>query len=222
MPIVEDIRTTITKSTPAMAVVGVTDLAVERVRHLQAEVNKTVAALDPSSIDPKAVTATVQQAPAQLVAKALEVAGDVQEQVTSSVEGLAGRGRSLVNRIADQRSTKELVKTGRSTISRGKAAVTTARRAVDDTTIAAKSLVTVGRREAGEVAGELEKSVADTEKVVAARTRGTKSAAKRTVTTARTRAASTRSASKGAVTSAKKAASAASKAAGDAAAKVGD
>jgi len=264
MTSIAEIRKNVTASTPVLAVVGVTDVVVERLRTAaaraekvqagvedalttyqvelrkgleaaQAEVGKTIAAyqvgLDRETL-PKAsqnvraavqqVPAAVQQVPALAVSRALEVAG----QVETSYAGLAERGKELVERVRRQQSTQDLLAQSRTTVDRTKAAVTTARKAVDDTTAAAKSVVTIGRREAGETAaavGEtVEQSVAQTEKVVKQRTSGTRAAAKRTATTARNRTAATKTSAKSAASSAQETAAKAEKAAEKAAEKTGD
>jgi hypothetical protein len=256
MALITDIRRSVTESTPVLAVVGATDLAVERVRAaaenasttaiaLQADLEKAVsgasaevgrtvsayqAALEPAAVqarvqkalDPKTLQATVQQVPALAVSRVLEVAGQVETRYT----GLADRGRDLVDRVRTQKATQDLIAQGKTTISRTRAAVTTARKAVDETTAAARSTVTVGRKEVKDAARGVEKqveeSVAASEKVVADRTSRTRAAARRTATTARKNAAGTRSAAKGAATSARKTAAQAEKAAENSARKVGD
>jgi hypothetical protein len=262
---ITEIRKSVTESTPVLAVVGATDVVVERVRATtstaaaraekvqaglgdalttyqvelrkglevaQAEIGKTVAAyqigLDPQRVQAKVVEtvqhvpAVVQQAPALAVSRALEVAG----QVETGYAGLAERGKQLVERVRRQKPTQELVEQGKATLTRTRAAVTTARKAVDDTTAAARSAVTIGRREAGETAAAveqtLEASVQKTEQVVAQRTSGTRAAAKRTTTTARKGADATKKATKNAATSARTTAGTAEKAAEKAAEKVGD
>jgi len=214
MAIISDIRKSVTESTPALAVIGATDLAVEKVRAVpvKARVQDVQKALEPQAL---------QQVPALAVSRVLDVAG----QVETRYEGLAERGKVLVERVRTQKATQDLMAQGRATLSRTRAAVTTARRAVDDTTSAARSTVSVGRKEIRETAGavgkQVEQSVAATEKVVAQRTSGTRSAAKRTVTTARQTAGQTRSTAKGAATSARRTAEKAEKAAGAGAGKVG-
>ena len=262
---IAEIRKTVTESTPVLAVVGATDVVVERVRTTtstaaaraekvqagleealttyqvelrkglevaQAEVGKTVAAyqigLDPQRVQAKVVEtvrhvpAAVQQVPALAVSRALEVAG----QVETGYAGLAERGKQLVERVRRQKPTQELVEQGKATLTRTRAAVTTARKAVDDTTAAARSAVVIGRREAGETAAAVEQtveaSVAQTEKVVAERTSGTRAAARRTTSTARKGTAATKKAAKAAATSASTTAEKAEKAAESAAEKVGD
>lgn len=258
---VTEIRKNVTESMPVLAVVGATDVVVERVRAAatdaqkvqagiedalttyqvelrkglqaaQAELGKTIQAyqvgLEPARIQAKVAEAVqqlptqVQQVPALAVSRALEVAG----QVESGYVELAERGKQLVERVRRQQPTQDLLAQGRLTGNLAKAAVTTARKAVDDTTTAARAAVTIGRREAAEtVAGveeQVEKSVAQTEKVVEKRTAGTRAAAKRTATTARTRANATKSAAKATATSARTTAAKAADAAEATADKVGD
>jgi heparin binding hemagglutinin HbhA len=234
MALMTDIRKNVTESTPVMAVVGATDYAVERVRvaaanagHLHDEVEKTFAALEtvPATLQArvkKLDAKSVQQMPALAVARALEAAGKVEE----FYEQLAARGKKLIDRVTHQKATQDLLAQGKVTVSRTKAAVTTARKAVDETTSAALGVVHLGRQEAGEAVAEVEKSVAATEKVVAARTRRTRvaaqEAAKEAGTTARKRAVSTRSAVKGAATSARKTAESAVEAVEETVEKIGD
>ena len=262
---IAEIRKSVAESTPVLAVVGATDVVVERVRTTtstaaaraekvqagledalttyqvelrkgleaaQAEVGKTIAAyqigLDPQRVQTKVVEAVqqvpavVQQAPALAVARALEVAG----QVETGYAGLAERGKVLVERVRRQKPTQDLVEQGKATLTRTRAAVTTARKAVDDTTAAARSAVTIGRREVGETAKGVEQtveaSVEKTEQVVAQRTSGTRAASKRTVTTARKGAAATKKATKDAAASAKATTDKAEKAAEASAEKIGD
>ena len=262
---IEEIRKTVAESTPVLAVVGATDVVVERVRTTtstaaaraekvqagledalttyqielrkgleaaQAEVGKTLAAyqigLDPQRVQTKVVEAVqqvptvVQQVPALAVSRALEVAG----QVETGYAGLAERGKQLVERVRQQKPTQDLVEQGKLTLTRTRAAVTTARKAVDETTAAARSAVIIGRREAGETADAveqtLEASVEKTERVVAERTSGTRSATRRTTSTARKGTAATAKAAKTAATSAQTTAQKAGEAAESAADKVGD
>jgi heparin binding hemagglutinin HbhA len=134
----------------------------------QTELGKTIQAyqvgLEPARIQAKLqgavqqVPTAVQQAPALAVSRALEVAG----QVETGYSELAERGKHLVERVRRQKPTQDLIAQGRVTVNQARAAVTTARKAVDDTTAAARSAVTIGRREAGETVAEVEKSVAQT------------------------------------------------------------
>ncbi len=122
----------------------------------QVELGKTIQAyqvgLEPARIQAKVTEAVqqlptqVQQVPALAVSRALEVAG----QVETGYAGLAERGKQLVERVRQQKPTQDLIAQSRFTGNLAKAAVTTARKAVDDTTTAARNAVVIGRREAGQ------------------------------------------------------------------------
>jgi len=192
--------------TPLYAVVGVTDLAVERVRaavrsagQAQVEAQKALSDFD--------ARATAQEVPTRAVAAALTFAGKAEAQY----EELAKRGKSLYERVRTQRSTQDLLNQAGNTISRTKGAVTTARKAADDTATAVRGTLNVGRREAAEVAESTEAAVGTTRR-----------AAKRTTTRAQKNAAATKSAAKGVRTSARKTAAASKTVAKDTADKVGD
>lgn len=237
MSVVTDIRKTVSEATPVMAVVGATDVAVKRVRqaaheagHLQSEletrvtkiqveVEKAVGSLDPAylqkflskTFDPKNLQANAQQVPALAIARALEVAGKVE----TGYESLAERGKKLVLKVEESKATQDLMRQGKATLSRSRAAMTTAQRAVEQTAEEAMATLSIGRRDAKDVVGEVEQAVTTG-------TKGTRAAIKRTATTARTRSAATKTASKSATTSARKSATAARVAAKKAAEKVGD
>lgn len=231
----------VTESTPVLAVVGATDATVERVRaaaknataiqgeietrlaKVQSDAEKVVTKVTDAvetrraqvqtaveNFDAKAFVDTAQQAPALAVSRALELAGKAEK----GYEDLAARGKKLVDRLASQKATQDLISQGKVTLSRTKAAVTTARKAVDTTTAAAIAAVGIGVQEAADAAKE-------TEKVVEGHVVATEEAAKKATATARKRAATTRSAAKGAATSARKTAGAAKKAAKASADKVG-
>jgi heparin binding hemagglutinin HbhA len=230
MTLITEIRKNVSESTPLMAMVGATDYAVERMRAaagnastLQVELEKRVHALEKvpaiveervKSIDPKAV----QQVPALAVARALEAAGRMEQ----SYEQLAVRGKDLLERVGRQKATQDLLRQGKVTLSRTRAAVTTARKAVDDTAAAALSAVNFGRHQAAETVADVAGSVAATEKVVEERTQATREAAGRTVANGRKRAVTTRAAARGVVTSARKTAEKAVDAVEATAEKIGD
>ncbi len=211
MTLVNDIRKSVTDATPVLALVGVTDLVAEKVRSTQAQAAKARADLARVDLDVKTLQGKAQQVPAAALSKTVELAGRAEE----AYGDLATRGQKLVERIKRQKATQDLLAQGKVTLSRGKAAVTTVRKAALDTRTATKATVTIARREGNEV-------VADTQQSVAKRTTGTKSAAKRTTTTARKRAATAKSTTKSAATSARKTATAAARATEAAAAKLGD
>lgn len=206
--------------TPLFAVVGATDLAVERVRAVvagvpavQAQFEARVSAVQSdvekrvSEFDPKALGAKATEVPAKAAARALEVASIGQARY----EALAVRGKTLVDSIRSQASTQQLFDQAGSTVSRGKAAYTTALKAADGTYSAILSTIGVGKHEAEEVADETR-----------AAAKKTSTSAKKAAATARKGAAATKSAAKGVRTSAKKTAAAATTAVEDAADKVGE
>jgi heparin binding hemagglutinin HbhA len=198
-------------------VVGITDLAVERARGAQAQLVqvrdevRTELAADKIQARVKAVPAQAKTLPTTAVSKGLEAAGKVEE----GFDDLAGRGKSLVERIRKQRATQDLVQQGRTTLTRTKAAVTTVRRGAKDTEVAAKGAVTSARKDAATSVDAASKTA---KKATAKRTTP---AAKRTATTAKKRTAASKTATKGATTSARKTATQAVKAASAAADKVG-
>jgi heparin binding hemagglutinin HbhA len=200
--------------TPLFAVVGATDLAVERVRTVVANVTATQAEAQKhaqkaiSEFDPKAAA---QEVPTRAVAVALETASKAEARY----EEFAKRGKQLVERVRTQQSTQEFVHRTSGTISRTKGAVTTTRRAAEDTASALLTTLGVARREATGVvrtASESAEEAADT----------TERSAKKTTARARKNATATKAAAKGVRTSASKTATSASEAAKDAADKVGD
>ena len=218
-------------STPLFAVVGATDLAVERVRAaaasasavqaqfearvsaVQADVEKRVADVEKrvSDFHLEALRAQAQEAPTMAAGRALELASKAEARY----EELAQRGKQLVDRVRSQASTQDLVHQAGNTLSRGKAAVTIARKAANDTASAILGTLNVGKHEATAVVDET------TQRAAAAR-KATQTSARKTAATTRKRAAATKSAVKGVETSAGKTAASASKAAKTAAKKVGD
>lgn len=205
MTLIKDLRKTVTDATPVYAVVGATDVAVEKLRSARARAAKG------PILDTKQVSTRVQQAPLEAMALTLGAAQRVEETYGE----LALRGKKLVDRVQRQQATQDLLAQGKVTISRGKAAATALRRGIADTRPAAKSTLTVAKRDASGAA-------ADARRTAHTRTAGTKTAAKRTATTAKTRTARVQSATKATVTSAGKTAAAASKATDAAAAKIGE
>jgi heparin binding hemagglutinin HbhA len=219
MNLIDDLRET--ASTPVYAVVGITDLAVETARRAQAraaearaQVRAQVRAdLDPNALQVRALQlqAQAQRVPLAAVSRGMETAARAEERY----DELAQRGRSLVERVRRQRATQELIAQGKVTLSRGKAAVTTVRRVVDDTVPAVRDTARTARHDAAEVAE-------DTRARAQTRTRTTRAAAKRTTDTATRRARTAKSTTRSAATSARKTATKAAKAGAAAADKVGD
>lgn len=247
MTTITDIRKTVSESTPVLALVGATDAAVRQARHLianaatvqaevearvtklQEEVEKAVRDFDAKQLqakvaerlDPKALQATAQQVPALALARALELAGKAE----AGYEGLAERGKEIVERVRSQKATQDLIQQGKVTVSRTKAAVTTARKAVDETATVALGVVKAGRSEANlaatVTAAAVEEAVVVAEESVEAAAEATATVAKDAATVVRKSATTTRSAAKRAGTSVRKTASNATKAAESAAANLG-
>lgn len=198
-------------------VVGITDLAVERARGAQAQLAqvrsdvRTELAAERIQARVRTLPEQARTLPTVAVSRGLEAAGKVEE----GFDDLAGRGKKLVGRIRQQKATQDLVRQGRTTLSRTKAAVTTVRRGAKDTEVAAKGTVTSARNDATTT---LEAARTSATKATA---KSTRPAAKRTATTARKRATASKTATKGAGTSARKTAAKAVQAASAAADKVG-
>jgi heparin binding hemagglutinin HbhA len=239
MKVVTDIR----KSAPAMAVLGVTDLAVGKLRSAQADLSAKASTLPGKAIagaealraelTPAKIQADVQNLPNLAISKTLEVAGRAEE----TYGDLAARGKSLVDSVRRRSATKDLLAQGRSTVTLGKAAVTTVRKASDESLVAAKATLTAGRREVAQLAGSLvgeaqteakaakpaakKATTTAAKKKSAKATTSTRSAAKRTSTTATTRSANVKRATKATSTSARKTAAKAATAATTAATATG-
>jgi heparin binding hemagglutinin HbhA len=227
MKVVTDIR----KSTPVLAVVGVTDLAVGALRSAQTDLaaraskvqDTAVAGAEAlrSELSPAKLQADAANLPNLAITKSLEAAGKVEETYGE----LASRGKSLVSKVRRRSATKDLLAQSRSTLTLGKAAVTTVRKASDETLVAAKATLTAGRREAAglvsSVIREGEAEVKAVKPAVQEATKNTRSAAKRTTTTARTRTATVKKAAKATNTSARKTATKAATATSSAASATG-
>jgi len=242
MALVKDIRKTVTDTTPVYAAVGVTDLAIERLRDAGNRVVALRLDLGVSSLQDMAVKRfeKVSEQAQQIPAQVRNQTSDVADKARETYSGLAVRGEKLVKRIRDQKSTQDLFAQAGNTVSLGKGAVTTVRNAALDTQRAAKVTLTTGRREAESLSSSVQKEVRSAGRSVnkaassvqgGVRSAGrsaekaassTASSAKGTSTTAKKNAESTKSAAKGVATSASKTATSASAAAKTATPKVGD
>lgn len=250
MTLVKNIRKTVTETKPVFAAVGVTDLAVEKVRAARDRALAARADLDVSALQDKAIDkatklqgkamdkATLlqdkaikraeklaeqaQHVPSLALNQTLEVAGKAQETYAE----LAVRGHKLVKRIRSQKSTQDLLAQAGSTVSLGKGAVTTVHKAAVDAERVAKATLTSGRHEAEVVIEAVVASVSREAKVTTGTVRksvkATRIPVKRAATTAKKSTTSARRATKSAATSATKTASAAAAAAKVATPKIGD
>lgn len=227
MSVIEDLKKTV-DTTPFFAAVGVTDLAVEKVRfaglragELRTELS---ADLEPTAIQARAtkVAEQVKEIPAVAINQSMVFGGKVAE----GYDELANRGKSLVERIRTQKATKDLVAQANTTVAQAKGAVTATRNAANQVERSAKATITTGRKEAAKVADVVTDSLAEETKVaqteVKESAKRTRTAAKRTSTTTKTATKKATTAAKGARTSAKKTVAAAPKAVEKAAEKVGD
>lgn len=141
---------------PLFAVVGATDLAVQQVRaaaagassiqrRFQSDIEARLAGVEKrvGALDPKTLRSQAEQAPTRAVARALEVAGKAE----AAYEELARRGKDLFDRVSAQPENQAFVSQAGNTLNRGKAAVTVARRAADDTASAIRGTMGLGRVE---------------------------------------------------------------------------
>ena len=228
MTLVKDIRKTVTDTNPVFAAVGVTDLAVEKLRDASARAAAVRHDLTPSALQDKAVkrieqvTEQVQQIPADVRSQSLEAA----EAAQQTYADLAVRGHKLVTRLRNQKSTQDLLAQAGSTVSLGKGAVTTVSKAATKTQRSAKATLTTGRHEAEAVRDAVVSSIhreADTTtKVVKKSAAATRTSAKRTATTAKKSTAAAQRVTKSTATSATRTASAAAEATKVATTKIGD
>jgi heparin binding hemagglutinin HbhA len=209
-----------TEPTPLYALVGATDLAVEGVRHaladagrrqteiqaqveqqleqLQAELTKRREDVVKLLGEPKKLQAELEQVPGMVLGRTMEAAAKAETRY----EELAERGKSLIERLRNQKATQDMITQGKVTISRTKAAVTTARHSAEEVVASARETIGIGKREAEAVA-EVTKSSAK------AGAEATAQAAGETVATARRKVARTRTAAKSAAASVRKTAAAA-------------
>ena len=228
MTLAHDIRKTVTDTNPVYAVVGVTDLAVERLRDARSRAAAVHLDLDVSVMQDRAakrfekVAEQAQQIPAQVRNQTVEVASKARE----TYSGLAVRGEKLVKRIRNQKSTKDLFAQAGNTVSLGKGAVTTVRKAAHETQHAAKATLATGRHEAEVVIEAVAASVHHEARATAGTVRKsagvTRTSAKRTATRARKSTAAPEHVTRSAATSAAKTVTAAADATKTATPKVGD
>jgi heparin binding hemagglutinin HbhA len=157
MTLVSDIRKTVTDTTPVYAAVGVTDLAVEKVRHARHRAVAARADFHVSALQDMAakraekvaeqahqvaeraekVAGQAQQIPSLALNQTLEAAGKAHTTYTE----LAVRGEKLVTRLRSQKATKDLLAQAGTTVSFGKGAVTTVRKVVRGEAKATKRVV---------------------------------------------------------------------------------
>lgn len=227
MSVMTDIKNTV-DATPFFAAVGATDLAVEKVREARIRAEKVrvelSADLAPAKVQARATTLVdgVKEIPAVVLNETMVVGGKVAE----GYDELAVRGKNLVKRIRNQKSTKDLVAQAETSVAQAKGAVTSARNAAADIERSAKATITTTRKEAVKLAevvtGSVTEGLETVEAEVTESAKRTRTAAKRTSTTTKNASKKAVSSAKAATTSARKTAVAAEKATEKAAEKVGD
>ena len=227
MSVMTDIKNTV-DATPFFAAVGATDLAVEKVREARIRAEKVrvelSADLAPAKVQARATTLVdgVKEIPAVVLNETMVVGGKVAE----GYDELAVRGKNLVNRIRNQKSTKDLFAQAETSVAQAKGAVTSARNAAADIERSAKATITTTRKEAVKLAevvtGSVVEGLETVEAEVTESAKRTRTAAKRTTTTTKNASKKAVSSAKAATTSARKTAVAAEKATEKAAEKVGD
>ena len=227
MSVMTDIKNTV-DATPFFAAVGATDLAVEKVREARVRAEKVrvelSADLAPAKVQARATTLVdgVKEIPAVVLNETMVVGGKVAE----GYDELAVRGKNLVNRIRNQKSTKDLFAQAETSVAQAKGAVTSARNAAADIERSAKATITTTRKEAVKLAevvtGSVTEGLETVEAEVTESAKRTRTAAKRTSTTTKNASKKAVSSAKAATTSARKTAVAAEKATEKAAEKVGD
>lgn len=233
MSIIDDVRKT--NQTTFYAAVGVLDLAVEEVRDAQARYAKVYNKADKEirsdlksfrkdieGLDAAEIQARVAALPGKTVDAVMTLVG----QATDTYEDLATRGEKLVERIRNQKATKDLVAQAETTVASAKGAVTTARNAAAEVEKSAKATLTTARKEAVRAGEAIVESIEDEAKTATAEVqksvKRTRTAAKRANTTTKNAAKKTTARTKATATSARKTAAKAPKATKKAAEKVGD
>ncbi|EBM0725655.1 hypothetical protein XE97_25170, partial [Salmonella enterica subsp. enterica serovar Senftenberg] len=134
MALVADIRKNVIDTTPVFAAVGLTDLAVEKVREARTRATARTSALraelaadlEPAALQARAQTRVVgvagqaqelaQELPALALNRSLVLAGKAQE----SYESAAARGEKLVKRVRTQKATRDLIAQAETTVALGK------------------------------------------------------------------------------------------------------
>lgn len=179
---------------PAYAAVGLTDLAVEKMR--EARLLDPAEMRDELSGSAEKAAKQVQHVPALLWDQGRMLV----DRAQADYEVLTERGEHIVDRILDQQSTKDLKSQLDSTVSITKGAMTTARNAAMDTERAAMRTVKTGVEEAEHVAAKLAETAREDARMaqgtVRRATKRTRASAGRTADTAARGAKTTQSRAK--------------------------
>jgi len=184
--------------TPLYAVVGATDLAVEKIRTARAELSARASKLDAKVLRDQAqatVTSRVETfqadmraAPDQardLPVRAQVVVGEAIATALTAYGDLAGRGKNLVTRVRRQQPTADLTDQAKSTVARAKSTGTTAKKQAAATKRTASASAGTVKQSAGETGGTAKESATRAKtsaKATATTARKTTAAAKRATT----------------------------------------
>jgi heparin binding hemagglutinin HbhA len=158
--------------TPFYAVIGVGDLAVEKIRNASNEVQVLVADTDPKAVPAKvqaAATARVEAVTADMKARSSEAKDfptmaqnlffETMSQAIAAYGELAERGKELVTRARSQRETELLESQAKATVAKAKATATTTKKSAAATKKSAKSTATSARK-TGDAASKAAKATA--------------------------------------------------------------
>ena len=197
MSISDNVKKAVIDAKPFYAYIGMTDLAVEKVREAGAKMNDNAAKnrLDLADLPAKSQAAATKlvdqakEAPAIALNKTLEAASHFAE----NYDELVARGHKLVDRISGQKSTKELVEQYKATLKMSEDTFETALKAVHDVERSAVAAFTTGRKEAVKLAESMTADAVETAAEAKEAAKRTRTAAKRTTTTTKNRAATTKS-----------------------------
>ncbi len=144
-----DFAKTLSGPKPLYAVAGVGDLAVEKVKNLRADLTKGETPVkDKATKLPKQVADKITDLPAEarkLSTKLTDLADEQVKAADARFEKLATRGESIVNRVRNQKSTKDLLDQAKSTISKARSVRGATTRGTKDTKTAAKGTATSAR-----------------------------------------------------------------------------
>ena len=205
--------------TPAYVAVGLTDLALEKMR--EANLFDPIELRKELSAQAEKALKQVQQAPGMVVNRGRKLA----EAAQADYDVLAERGEQVIERIRGQQATQDLKAQLDNTVSITRGAMSTARNAVAETERAAVATLKTGIDEAENVAVKLAETAREdvelTRTSVREATARTRAAATRTSGVAKSGAKNTSSRAKATATSARKSASKARTAASAAAEQVG-
>jgi heparin binding hemagglutinin HbhA len=140
----KDIEKALADKSPLLVLAGVSDLAAQRVRTARSDLAARAENFDPKALREQAQS-TIASLPGraqELPTKAQEAAEDVFTIVMSSAltayGDLSDRGKTLVNRVRGQQSTKDLKSQASTTVAKAKATTTTAKKSTSATSAAAK------------------------------------------------------------------------------------